>query len=92
MAGDESAAIGDFRQFNFGAYVQDAIQITDRFKLTVGVRVDAQIWPDDQPENSSFNEETIPMIEADTNNYDLQGAEIGNFIEPQFSFSPPHWL
>jgi hypothetical protein len=86
VAGDESAAIAAFEQMLLGFYVQDEWQVNDDLKLTGGLRVDMPIWPTDVPLNSSFNNETVPAIEAQ--GYDLRGARTGDFIGTQLLFSP----
>ena len=86
VAGDETAAIAEFKQVLFGLYVQDEIQVTNKFKLTAGLRVDVPIWPTDQPVNEQFNNETIPAIESF--GYDLRGAETGSFVGSSLLFSP----
>ena len=86
IAGDESNAIADFQQILFGIYAQDEIQVSPDFKVTAGVRLDFVSFPDDQPINSQFNNETIPAIESF--GYDLQGAKTGQFISTSALFSP----
>ncbi|MEQ8423505.1 MAG: hypothetical protein RIA63_02270, partial [Cyclobacteriaceae bacterium] len=84
--GDESNAIAAFKQLMLGFYVQDQIQISDKFKLTGGIRVDLPVFLDDQPVNAQFNNTTIPLIEAQ--GYDLKGAKTGSFIKTQALLSP----
>ncbi len=86
IAGDESAAIADFSGFQLGFYIQDEYQATDRLRLTGGLRLDIPVFPDDVPANDQFNNETIPLLEAQ--GYDLKGARTGQFIDQQFLFSP----
>jgi len=86
IAGDESAAIANFKQTLVGVYVQDEIQISSKFKLSAGLRIDVPFWPTDQPINEQFNSETIPAIESF--GYDLRGAQTGDFIGSNFLFSP----
>ena len=86
VAGDESDAIAEFRQINIGFYVQDDIQVTEDFSLTAGLRFDIPIWPTDLPTNPSFNDETVPLLEAA--GYDLRGAGTGSFISPSLLISP----
>jgi len=86
VAGDETAAIAAFKQSLIGFYVQDEIQLTNKFKITAGIRVDVPIWPTDQPVNDEFNNSTIPAIESF--GYDLKGARTGNFIGSSLMFSP----
>ena len=86
VAGDETAAIASFKQTLLGFYVQDEIQMSNKFKLTAGLRVDVPIWPTDQPVNEEFNQTTIPAIESF--GYDLKGAETGSFIGSALMFSP----
>jgi outer membrane receptor for ferrienterochelin and colicin len=84
VIGDDSEAIAAFNAAQIGFYLQDEIQVTDKFKATFGIRAD-QLLYDDTPVNESFNEETIPLLE---DVYDLQGARTGQFIEERFQFSP----
>ncbi|MEM1322734.1 MAG: TonB-dependent receptor [Bacteroidota bacterium] len=86
VTGDDSDAIAEFSQMQFGLYVQDEFQATDNLKITGGLRVDFPLWLDDQPVNEEFNNTTIPLIEAE--GYDLQGARTGSFIGTQLMFSP----
>jgi hypothetical protein len=86
IAGDESAAIAAFEQVLLGFYLQDEWQVNDDLKLTGGLRFDIPIWPTDVPLNNSFNNETVPAIEAQ--GYDLRGARTGDFIGSQVLFAP----
>lgn len=85
VTGDGSAAGVKFGGALFGFYVQDEYQAMDNLKVTFGIRGDIQSF-DDTPENTAFNNESIPLIEAA--GYDLAGARTGQFIKPQFYFSP----
>jgi hypothetical protein len=86
VAGDDSEAIAAFQQMLIGVYLQDEFQVNSRLKLTGGLRVDFPIWPTDVPLNTQFNEQTIPLIEAQ--GYDLRGAQTGSFIDTRPLFSP----
>ncbi len=85
LSGDESAAIASFNAGQVGLYFQDEIQVNDNFKFTAGLRLDLPFY-DDTPQNDTFNINTIPLLEAE--GYDLMGAEVGRFIEPQLQISP----
>ena len=85
IVGDESEAIASFNAGQVGVYVQDEFQVSNNFKLTAGVRLDVPFYGD-VPVNEEFNTQTIPMLEAA--GYDLMGAQTGDFINPQFQFSP----
>lgn len=82
--GDESAAIASFTGAQFGFYVQDEIQVSQDFKLTAGIRLDIPTFSD-TPVNDEFNNVTAPLLEQV---YDLQGAQVGDFIGTQLAFSP----
>ena len=84
--GDESQAIAAFKTILLGLYVQDEYQFSDRFKATLGLRIDMPFWPTDQPGNEDFNNITLPAIEAA--GYDLEGARTGQFIKTQVAFAP----
>jgi hypothetical protein len=85
VVGDESAAGVEFKSQLFGLYLQDEFNVSDKLKVTLGLRVDMQLF-DDTPENADFNANTIPLIEAA--GYDLKGAKTGEFINPQAMFAP----
>ena len=85
--GDDAVdATASFNAYQLGFYAQDEFQVNDRLKLTGGVRVDIYGYGDEPQENTIFNEETIPLIEAE--GYDLQGAQTGQFIDVQARVAP----
>ena len=86
VTGDESGAIADFNQNLLGFYVQDEYQINQKLRLTGGLRFDIPIWPTEVPENTEFNNTTIPDLERA--GYDLRGARTGEFIGSSVLFSP----
>ncbi len=86
IVGDGSVAAAEFNGMQLGFYVQDEFQVSDKLKLTGGVRIDVPIWPDDTPANSDFNSNAIPAMEGF--GYDLGGAQVGKFIDPQVMFAP----
>lgn len=86
ITGDGSAAASEFSGAQFGAYIQDEFQVNPNFKLTGGLRFDLPVYFTDQPENTDFNTNTIPLLEAA--GYDLLGAQTGQFIDPQLLISP----
>ncbi len=86
ITGDGSVAASEFTGAQFGFYAQDEWQTTDRLKLTYGLRLDIPVYFTDIPVNEDFNENTIPLLEAE--GYDLRGARTGAFIDPQLLLSP----
>ncbi len=85
VVGDESAGASEFKTFQAGFYVQDEIQVTDDFKATLGARIDIPYW-DDGSVNDDFNTRTVPLLEAAGK--DLQGARVGQSIDPTIHFAP----
>lgn len=85
VVGDDSQAIASFTGGQIGFYVQDEIQMSERFKLTAGIRLDVPYFSD-TPANDQFNNETAPLLEAE--GYDLRGARVGDFIGTPLMFSP----
>lgn len=83
--GDSSPSGIEFKSQLLGLYFQDNWNVTDNFKLTLGLRMDMQLFQD-TPENPYFNNTTIPLLEAA--GYDLKGARTGQFIKPQVLFAP----
>lgn len=85
IVGDESAGASEFDTFQAGFYVQDEVQMSDDFRVTLGARIDIPYWSDGD-ENDDFNERTIPILEAAGK--DLQGARVGQGIDPTPLFAP----
>jgi len=86
ITGDGSAAAADFKMLQVGLYVQDEFQATDNFKLTFGVRADMPIFMDQPGEDTSFNTNTIPALEAA--GWDMMGAKAGQMPKSQVLLSP----
>lgn len=84
--GDESEAIAEFESMQFGLYVQDEWQVSDRVNMTFGIRADAQTFPTDLPLNRQFNSDVIPLVEDF--GYDLEGARTGQEFNSRIYFSP----
>ncbi len=83
--GDESDGSSAFDIWQLGLYVQDEVQVTDKFKFTAGIRFDFPIWSDG-PVNEDFNERTVGILEAAGK--DLQGARVGQGPDTKAHFSP----
>jgi len=82
--GDETTgAAAEFNAGQFGLYLQDEYQATEKLKLTFGLRADINYF-EDTPSNPFFNR---PEVLAQFP-YDLEGAKTGDFIDPQVSWSP----
>jgi hypothetical protein len=84
--GDDTNAAAEFKAMQLGFYAQDEIQVSDKFKLTAGVRVDIPIFTTTPTVNDHFNDETIPLIKAA--GYDMQGAETGKAPKTALMFAP----
>lgn len=86
--GDEAENLGpSFNATQLAFYAQDEFQVSQRFKLTYGLRLDVPIFLENPPlENTDFNNTTVPLIEAA--GYDLQGARASNTPNTQILFSP----
>ena len=83
-SGDESAGSADFSTQQYGFYVQDEIDVTDNFKVSLGARIDIPVW-ESGTENEDFNTRTVALLEANGKN--LQGARVGQEISTAV-FSP----
>ncbi|MEM9078088.1 MAG: carboxypeptidase regulatory-like domain-containing protein [Bacteroidota bacterium] len=83
--GDESEGDAEFDLFQLGLYAQDEVDITDNFRVSVGVRIDVPYW-DGGRENEDFNNRTIPLLEAA--GVDLQGARVGQGVDANIHLSP----
>lgn len=86
LTGDNTSAAAAFRALQVGFYIQDEFQVTDKLKLTGGLRVDIPMFLDDPEEDTYFNNTTASLIAAE--GYDLKGALAGQAPDPQLLFSP----
>ena len=82
--GDESDGSADFKTEQYGFYIQDEVDVTDNFRVSIGARIDVPVWKDGTV-NEEFNTNTIPLLEANGKN--LQGARVGQQIS-NATFSP----
>lgn len=74
IAGDESSAIGAFKAYQLGFYVQDQWQPTSRLRLTAGLRVDIPKLSTKPRSAPDANSSTLPQL---AQVYDLKGARAG---------------
>lgn len=86
VTGDDSKAAAKFKALQVGFYGQDEIQLSDKFRLTAGLRIDIPMFLDDPADDDHFNSVTAPMIEAE--GYDLKGAKAGMAPKPQLLWAP----
>ncbi|MDW7693215.1 TonB-dependent receptor [Flammeovirgaceae bacterium SG7u.111] len=86
--GDNAENLGpSFNALQLAFYAQDEIQMNDKFKLTIGLRADIPIFLDNPPlNNTQFNEETVPLIEAE--GWNLKGARASQAPKTQVLWSP----
>ena len=82
--GDDSDGSADFETEQYGFYVQDEIDVTDDFRISLGARIDVPVWKEG-PVNEDFNTTTVGLLEAAGKN--LQGARSGQQISNAV-FSP----
>ncbi len=85
--GDAARGIAaEFSALQLGFYLQDEFQVSNKVKVTGGLRVDIPIFLDDPATNNAFNTGAIPLFEAE--GYDLEGAKSGNIPTGNPLFSP----
>lgn len=83
--GDNSTGAAEFITSQLGVYAQDEWNLTDNFKLTLGVRIDVPYWRDGI-KNDIFNTETVALLAAAGK--DLQGARVGKGIDANLHVAP----
>ena len=85
VVGDGTNAAGDFDAFILGFYVQDQWQLSDRLRLTGGLRLDMPKVTSDPRFDSDVFTETLPNVQ---NFYNLNGARPGEMPNIQFRWAP----
>ncbi len=86
VTGDGSIAAAQFKALQLGFYAQDEYQINDKFKMTLGLRIDIPMFLDTPPLNEDFNNNVIPLLEAA--GWDLEGAKTGQMPKASIMFNP----
>ena len=84
-SGDSSLGAAEFDYSQFGVYVQDDVDFSDDFKVSLGLRIDIPYFSQGLI-NEDFNTRSVALLEA--NGKDLQGARVGKGIKSQIHFSP----
>lgn len=88
---DNTKAAADFNSMQLGLYGQDEFQVSDKLKLTVGLRFDLPFYLTATKTNSWVNDTFLPIVTA--KGYDLAGAQSGQMpstsvhISPRFGFN-----
>jgi len=86
VTGDGSKAAAEFNALQIGLYAQDEIQVSTKFKVTLGLRVDMPMFLDNPKLNQDFNDNVIPILEEA--GWDLQGAKTGQMPDPAIMINP----
>lgn len=87
VRGDETAAAAEFKAMQLGFYVQDEIQVSDKMKVTAGIRLDIPMFTDEPATSNAINwGATKSAIEGF--GYDLKGAAPGKAPGAQMLFAP----
>ncbi len=86
LASDNTNLRSDFNAVKLGLFVQDEWQVTDRLRLTYGLRADIPKILDEPQTHPTTNPETIPAIR--NAGYDLHGARAGEMPDWQVFWAP----
>lgn len=86
ITGDGSAAAAEFNALQLGFYAQDEIQVSDKLKVTAGLRVDMPMFLSTPLENTDFNNNVIPILEAA--GWDLEDAKTGQMPDVAIMLNP----
>lgn len=86
ITGDGSMAAANFKAAQFGLYIQDKFQVSDRFNLTYGLRADMPMFLSTPTLNEDFNTNVIPLLEE--KGWDLEGAKTGQTPSPKIMLNP----
>ncbi|TSA35925.1 MAG: TonB-dependent receptor [Porphyromonadaceae bacterium] len=86
ITGDGSVAAANFKAVQFGFYIQDKFQVSDRFNLTYGLRADIPMFLDQPLVNADFNDNVIPILVEKS--WDLKSAKTGQTPSPKIMLNP----
>ncbi len=86
ITGDGSKAAAEFNALQIGLYAQDEIQVNDKFKVTLGLRMDMPMFLDKPSLNEDFNNNVIPILEEA--GWDLEEAKTGQMPDPAIMLNP----
>ncbi len=93
LRGDGSEAGASFNALQLGFYAQDRFAVSERLKLTYGLRLDIPLFLDNPVADDNFNQNTLPAIRTayagETEILDaLDGAEAGQLPQASLMLSP----
>ncbi len=86
ITGDGSKAAAEFNALQIGFYAQDEIQVSEKFKVTLGLRADIPMFLDNPRVNEDFNNNVIPILEAA--GWDVEGAKTGQMPDVAIMLNP----
>lgn len=86
VTGDGTKAAAMFNAMQLGFYVQDEMQVNDKLKVNVGLRLDIPVFGNDPKDDGFFNETGANAIEDQ--GYNLKGAQAGQAPDAQLMFAP----
>lgn len=87
ITGDDTKAAAAFKVLQLGFYAQDEFQVSKKFNLTYGVRVDVPMYLTEPETNTDFNTMVIPYL-GSKYTVDMLGAETGKMPQTSPLFSP----
>lgn len=85
-ASDDTNLRSEFNAVKLGLFAQDEWAVTDRLRLTFGLRADLPKILDDPRAHPTANSETLPSIQDA--GYDLEGARVGEMPDWQVFWAP----
>lgn len=90
--GDNTNAAAKFNAMQLGFYVQDEMQVNDKLRVSLGMRVDIPMFTQDPQDDGFFNSTAVDIIEAPISEggggYDLKGARAGQAPSAQLMWAP----
>lgn len=87
VTGDNTKGAAKFKAMTLGLYAQDDYQVTDRLKVSFGIRADLPFFMDSPAENKDFNDNVLPKLVA-AGNWDIKGAKTGVKPDAKILLSP----
>ncbi|MEI7735313.1 MAG: carboxypeptidase regulatory-like domain-containing protein [Ferruginibacter sp.] len=87
IPGQDAVISANFKMGQLGGYIQDEINVSDKFKLTLGLRVDKPIYPEQPLGNKAVAAQSLYDKDGQLTNYSTDAwPKAAAYISPRAGF------